>query len=259
MRKEVWQLREDRNSLAKHLETMNLAETERQVISNYPSKFATDSEFISEFISEVGRNIETGAAVREGTVKPTGNWIHVFDDFRDIQDVLSPLTFSGLTADEAAFTKALQHELLTISAQFLLKHNGKALDPRGSLKKRLANLSIDKADRLYENVTVDNQEWKSYSTIMIHLLAIKVYPVICEDALASSVFLTFDKNTGKYEQSPAYEALYQLVNEIRQFNSSATSKNISVIYAFKEIGNPVEFQMPLVELAGLHHIAHRWI
>lgn len=261
VRKEVWQLREDRNSLAKHLETMNFDETERKAVISYPNKFATDSEFISEFISEVGRNIETGTAVREGTVKPTGNWIHVFDDFRDIQDVLSPLTFSGLTADEAAFSKALQHELLTITAQFLLKLDGEPLDPRNSLKKRLAKLSIDKVNRLDESVTVNNKEWKSYSFIMLQLHAIKIYPVICEEALASSLFLTFDRNTGKYEHSSTYEALFQLVNEIRQFESSATSECLSVIYEFstQRIGKPVEFEMPVAKLARLHHITHRWI
>ncbi len=88
-----------------------MTEAERKSIKNFPSKFAEDAEFIARFLSEVGKNRETGIAVRDGTDKPTGNWIYVFKDFKDVLDVIQPFAFNGLTSDEAAYRKALQHEL----------------------------------------------------------------------------------------------------------------------------------------------------
>lgn len=128
VRTEVWQAREDRKALERHLAEMDLEDREREVISAYPSKFFNDAAFISDFISEIGRNAETTDAVSKGGILPTGNWIHTFSNFRDIQDVLSPLAFSGRTADEAAYSSALQHELLALLARFLVKIKGEPFD-----------------------------------------------------------------------------------------------------------------------------------
>ena len=48
---------------------------------SYPSKFTSDAEFISSFIEEVGKNMETKSAIALGSSRPTGNWIHVFKDY----------------------------------------------------------------------------------------------------------------------------------------------------------------------------------
>ena len=51
VRSEVWQVREDRKALSKHLQELHMKESEVKKVLPYPSKFASDAEFISSFIS----------------------------------------------------------------------------------------------------------------------------------------------------------------------------------------------------------------
>jgi hypothetical protein len=119
VRSEVWQVREDRKALERHLAELNKEESEKDQILAYPNKFATDAQFISAFIDEVGRSNETKTAIASGGARPTGNWIHVFRDFPEIIEAVQPLIFAGLPADEASFRTALEGELLEILAMVM--------------------------------------------------------------------------------------------------------------------------------------------
>lgn len=262
VRAEVWQMREDRKALARHLATLEMSEAERKAIQSFPSKFATQADFIGGFLSEIGRNAETDAAVKSGGVKPTGNWIHVFNDYRDVHDVLNPLAFSGLTADEAAYGKALQHELLSVLGRLLIKIDGEARDMRRPLADHLDSCPIKRSDRQSDTMAIDAEKWRSFSTIMFHTLGGPLNMVVIEDALTSSMFLTYDAETGSYRQSPAYEAVVRLVDEIRLYNAAATAENLSIIFNFspKQIGRPKgNIRLPTLQLAMLYGLAQRWI
>ena len=132
VRREVWQMREDRKALEKHLVELGQTEAERDAILSYPNKFATDAAFISDFISEVGRNQETKAALDAGTARPTGNWIHTFERFDEIIGAVRPLIFKGLPVDEASFRTALEAELVELLATCAIKHRGKLFNPADS-------------------------------------------------------------------------------------------------------------------------------
>lgn len=263
VRAEIWQLREDRKALERHLNEMSLEDSERAAISGYPSKFANDAAFVSAFLSEVGRNSETAIAIQQGTAKPTGNWINTFRDFRDIHDVLHPLVFSGKTSDEAAFAKALQHELIEILGRLLIKHNGKPLDMRSQLHKYLIENPIDMDARLEDEFPVENAKWQNFSTILMQTMAVQFDLVVTEDALTSSLFLNFDSSRGSYIQSPAYEGLFRLVEEIRMFKSANISENLELIFEYspKNLGRPKNetIYLPTQRLAFLYGLAHRWI
>ncbi len=84
VRSEIWQVKETRHEFIKFLESTHVDEGTRKAISNHPSKFASDAEFLSNFINEVARNQETKLAVQGKGVAPSGNWIHIFDTFRDV-------------------------------------------------------------------------------------------------------------------------------------------------------------------------------
>ena len=60
VRQDVWQLKEERKGLERFLTQMALDESEKKAITTSPSKFASDAEFIARFITEVGKNLETG-------------------------------------------------------------------------------------------------------------------------------------------------------------------------------------------------------
>ena len=129
VRRDVWQVREDRKALERHLTAQNFLETEKKKVMSFPSKFATDAEFISSFIDEVSKNRETKSALEDGLELPTGNWIHVFTDFGEIISAISPLLFSGLPMSEAAFRKNLEVELVEILSQCMLKDKKGILSP----------------------------------------------------------------------------------------------------------------------------------
>lgn len=105
VRAEVWQSREDRKDLASYLASLPYSDAEKKRIESYPSKFADDAEFINAFINEVGRNRDTVAALKAGTPLPSGNWIHVFHDFREVIATVQAQMFSGVPVAEAALRR----------------------------------------------------------------------------------------------------------------------------------------------------------
>lgn len=262
VRDEVWQLREDRKELARFLADVDVLDRERQAIANAPSKFANDAAFVSSFIAEVGRNVETGRAVTTGAPKPTGNWIHTFRGFRDIHDVLHPLAFTGLSSEEAAYRKALQHDLLTVMAGLLAKYEGKVLDLRPGLRKGLAAHPITVELRDQEWITVDLKEWNAFTTIFYQIMAHRIETVVIDDALTSTIFLDYDPEKGGYTQSPAYDALARLCDEIRRFKELATTEVLSFLSETspRAMGRKTgSADLPTTKVALLYGVAHRWI
>ncbi|QNA84454.1 DUF4062 domain-containing protein [Sphingomonas sp. So64.6b] len=261
VRDQVWQLREDRKALAKHLASLEMNDQERREIVNFHSRFTTDAEFVSAFITEVGRNLETAMAVKRGTEKPTGNWIHTFRNFRDIADVLHPLTFGGLTADEAAYRKALQHELLNILCHLLLKYKGEALDPRASLIKHLNAYAVTMSTRT-EDVYMEGKEWDKFATIFYQLLNGQIEITILPDALTSSIFLQFDPASGGYRKTAAYGAISRLIEEVRRFNKTAANESLATVFEYSPRnrgGKDIPVEIPATKILILHHLALRWI
>ena len=97
VRNDVWQYREDRNELSRFLEKQAIDPGAKHDIVNHPSKWANDSEFICRFISEVCKNEETKKALKDPSQQmPSGNWIHVYNNFRDVIDVIQAQVFSGI-------------------------------------------------------------------------------------------------------------------------------------------------------------------
>lgn len=262
VREEIWNVKEDRKALAKHLETIKMTEDERQSVAAFPSRFSNDAGFVSEFLSEIGRNADTSRAVREGTPKPTGNWVHVFRDFRDVADILTPLTFGGLTADEAAYRKALQHELIETVRRLLLKHKGEALDVRYSLLKHFERYGVERGQPLENPIRLDGREFDVFATTFYAIIGMKFNMVVIQDALTSSLFLKFEPAIGAYVPTDAYRALTRLVEEIRLFNQSNTTDTMAIVSKTSPRsrgGKDVDVVVTAQEVALLHGLALRWI
>lgn len=263
VRDEVWQLKEDRKELARFLAELDMTDAERKAIAGAPSKFGNDADFISAFIAEAGRNVQTSRAVKKGTKKPTGNWLHRFQNFRDIHDVLAPLAFTGLTSEDAAYRKALQHELLIVMSSLCAKYEGRVLDLRAALKKGLDAHPITVEHKNDPWMTVDLKAWNDFTTIFFQALGVSFETVVIDDALTSTIFLDYDADRGGYVQSPAYDALSKLWDEIRRFNRLANSETLSLIYETspKAMGGRKtgSAQISTDKAATLYGLAHRWI
>lgn len=263
VRGEVWQVKEDRKALERHLETVKLDDTEKQKVMQFQSKFANDAEFISTFIDEVGRNNETKQAVEAGEIKPTGNWIHVFKDFEDIVGAIRPLLFSGLPVQEAAFRKALEAELLEILASCMLKTSDKggALSPVGAIKAMSKRCPIKNGIRDGDTLELPTSEWDRFSFLMMHLIACHIHMIVLPDALSSATFFDFDPSEGAFVETDVSRSLAKLIAEVRRFSVVNSGQSLALIYAHSRKNRPrdlTEITVDAFQLAGLYHLSYRW-
>jgi len=168
----------------------------------------------------------------------------------------------GYKRDEAGFAKGLQYELLTVLARLLFKIDGEVRDMRRALQEHLAACPIDRSVKLDGSFVTDSEKWWHFSAIMLHTLGGPLSMVVIENALTSSLFLSQGPESGAYVQSPAYDALFKLTEEIRLYNQAATAKNLAVVDRFsrKKIGRVKrEISLPTQEVLTLYGLAHRWI
>ena len=262
VRSEVWHAKGDRRELAKYLETTALDEASRRAITNFPSKAVADSEFISSFLSEVGKNEETKLAVQGKTTPPSGNWIHVMSGFRDVADVLQGQVFLSIPVEDMTVRRLLRRELRDFVSQCLMKSNGNIYSPRVTIELFHAEHPITMESKGNEVTTVSVRRWRTLSYVAMHLLARKIHPVVLPQVLSRPTFLEFDLQTNSYKETPTYEALLRLQDEIRRFNLSNTSESLAVVFKHsrRARGNDQAewIDIETTELAGLLHLLDRW-
>lgn len=262
VRRDVWQYREQRKELSKFLSQSSATEKEISVIVNSKNKFATDAAAICDFIEEVSRNTETSKAVKEKGEFPTANWVHTFETFRDISDVIRSETFSGIPVETLAFKKLLSRELTEILKSSLVKLNeGKIYSPLNSIyafrKEHTLNLDI----RNHNATEVIAKRWGTISTFAISMLGVKIQAQVLDKAIESPFFLKFNSKLNQFEEEPVYKAIYQLRNEIRLLSKVNTSEVLDVVFEYspKNIGHNIEkFHMDTMKLLQLLHLMEPW-
>ncbi len=262
VRGEVWQVREDRKALSKHLRELNLKESEANKVLAFPSKFASDAELISSFIEEVGRNTETKSAIAGGLPRPTGNWIHVFRDYAEIVAAVNPVILMGLPAHEASFRRALEGELIQILGKCLLKLRGSAvLSPISLFSRFIRKHPIPYEKAMEGHVDMPTSEWDRLATLLIHMAGTRFDAVILRDALSASTFFQFDVSAGMFQDTPERQALKQLYLEVDSFNRANVNETRSTLFkhvAAHRSPHRSEVKIPTLELLSVYHLCHRW-
>ncbi|UGY25453.1 DUF4062 domain-containing protein [Bradyrhizobium septentrionale] len=222
VREEVWLHRESTKELSKYLESIaDLDDEIRRNIASRPTKFASDNHFIVSFIDEISRNKETAEAVKGRGVMPVGNWVHPFTRFSDIRDVLDPLILNGLSVRHAAGRKALQNQLLI-------------------LLRDVVPIIKDKA-MIAPNATLSEAG--------------------LEAALGSDLLLEYLPGEGNFKQTPAYDLLTELLDQIRKLGKARTGLNLNEIVVRgspKNRGADKSVTVPTHLVAGVLHILFRW-
>jgi hypothetical protein len=262
VRSSVWQVREDRRELENFLKELPLDVALRKTITNFPSKFASDAEFLSGFIAQVGRNRETKLAVQGGGVAPAGNWLHVFEGFKDIVDVLQGQLFLATPIEDLTLRRLLRRELRDIVAQCLVKFKaGAVYSPRTSIDRFHQECPLSLEGRQREFTTVSVKRWNLLSTLAFHLLSLQLHPVVLPQAISSSTFLEFELATDSYKETLAYEALLALQNEVRRFNRANTTDTLQVVFKYAPANYPRRsdtIDIETTELAAFLHLLDRW-
>jgi len=261
VRGDIWRMKEDRKELAKHLETLGYDPGARSQILNYPSKAAIDAEFIAAFIQEIARNRETIEALKGKGPLPSGNWVHVFNNFRELIEPIQLQVFAGRPVEDAGMRRLLRSELLEFLRMSLIrKKQQRVFTPRWGIEQFHASLpgtlSLDQMKTLVNTKWFDN-----LCSLWLCTINSRYYPVILPRALASSTFLEFDAKTGKMEELPVYAGLLELSREIEIFQ---LGKNADMMKFFAEtspkfrgcVGDQMEVQTG--SLLVMLHIIDRW-
>ena len=219
VRDEVWQLKETRSELEKHLKKIENLEKEKQdEVLNFTTKFATNAELITSFISEIGKNKETTSSINSGSILPTGNWIRQFKSFKDIIEGLRP--FILIEDLNVKFHKELLKDEL-------LKHS---LSLHGKFKENPQDISLefDKVceaipapKTIYDDVLISKDVWEDFIIVfyLTCLMPINIDLNIIYKTLTNDVFYEYDSSTNKLVKQPIYEDLIQLKSRLVSCNN----------------------------------------
>ncbi|MBN2107151.1 MAG: DUF4062 domain-containing protein [Deltaproteobacteria bacterium] len=230
VRADVWRLREDRKELSKFLETLGLDPGAKDAIKNHPSKCANDAEFIIKFINEVCRIRETKEALGKKAELPTGNWIHIFETFQDVVDVVQTQIFSGIPLEHATLRQLLLNELLELTRLSLVKFGKDDVFSPLKVAEQFHKVHTFDAKCLRQQYQeVDSEEWYTLAYLGVHLIVLKYNTLILPRALESGVFLKYDMASGTFQEEPVYRALYKLNEEIRLFNKANSNDTARLI------------------------------
>lgn len=220
VRNEVWQLKETRNELTRYLENINSFDKDLIAdIVNAPTKFANDAQFVSDFIQEVGKNAETRIAMQDKALLPTGNWIRLFDSFKDIIDSLKELIKIN-DLDYKLNLEILKNELQAYNLQVneILRNCPNALYV--TLNNLLNNAK--KSESPYGEFILDKDDWETFIPIFWYTSVIHYIPIdvqVINQILTSKTFFNFNSQNQSFTKSPIYENLLELKKGIYAFNN----------------------------------------
>lgn len=261
VRRDIWTFRESQKELEAHLRTLPLESEVATTVRRFPTKFAEDAQFIMDFIEEVARNRDSKAAQRAGDPMPTGNWVHIFSDFRDVAAVLDGSILSGLPANDAAFRRALRREMVEILASCLLKNGDYLAAPRGYVDSFQQMFRLKDEHRLQARIEVPGQAWDRLTGPMINLVGVNLHHPLLTQALAAPTFLRFDTDEGGFRETPVSDALWQLEREIRSASRSIADNTLEAIWRYTPRARGGKERPVIVgmeEIGALVNLAYRW-
>lgn len=223
VRKEIWDIREDRNGLKEYLATdaaldKELSDEQKMRIINHPSKFLNDAEFIKDFLAEVARVSEMKKAVTGGGGYPIGNWVYQFSSFKDIADACrTVLNLSGNLRDKAVLAN-LKYELSRNVKELLARSNGH-IEP--------ATLHAESARASFTGDFSDSSHYRLYDLAELSRFVVswgnvgrRLSTTALTDAITSGVFLEYDRTSGTHNVGPLQRALMELEGQLERLRAT---------------------------------------
>ena len=243
VRREIWNLREDRAALGRLL--------------------GSDADAIFEFIHEVGRIEEVNAAMAGEGSLPQANWVHPFDTFRDVVDALRPHLGGALGLRRVALTGNLQQELIGNLRQ-LLERGRESGKP--SPRFRLATA----ARAQFSGGPFDTSGITARGLMLLSAFAIsetyageRLSTQFLDEALVSGEFLDFDPQKDRYVVGLLQSAMNSLKREIlalRQQEAAISNLERQALverYRHLEGDNLIEVENPAIYKVVVVHDRQR--
>lgn len=229
IREEIWTIREDRKKLLKIIEDKfitqyELKRPEISEIVNYKSKFINDAEFIFSFINEVARIKEMKNAINLNTDYPPSNWIHTFNNFADIVDVLKVEFSFKKSLELEALNTNIKLEILSNLSHLLSKSKGKIHEPSNvsAIFKKKYQLEEPEGSTMIERKFVNIL---LFSYVMIRGAGPHISTQFIDRGLESGKYLIFDTVENCYKKSPFFELLFKLKINIQKFKKAQDNFN----------------------------------
>ena len=242
VRRELWDLREDRKALENYLRNdlvaaKELTEDKLTEVVNHPSKFLNDAETIFAFIDEVARTEEMVKAINTHDAYPQGNWVHAFDSFGDIVTALQQSIKVGGNLRRRGLLANLRHEIALNLLQFLQKRDDK-LQPqiyrwRGIRAGFLKQVNPD----FMGESRIDALTMNTFCMCCIQPVPF-LETTFLEECLSSGEFLEYDRESDSPKVGSLQARLIELLKEIRSHlrscQKAAEGKNLLGAYGTRD-------------------------
>jgi hypothetical protein len=219
VRKIVWDYKHSQKELETFLRQefcirKEVTEDDIKKIMNRPSDFANQATVTMSFIDEVAKVGEMKNAIsNQGGAVPTANWLHIFSTFQEIVDCLK-IEFAVDDTKRKRLIYLLEKEICENLSEILI------WDEK---KKQVLELCSD-GDILRDKMQGNS---KSISDMDAEELADRffnnwIYSYTCNkmstryisQSIDSGLFLKYEKEHGRYEQTKLSHALWLLGKEI---------------------------------------------
>ena len=218
IRSEIWTIKEDRKALIKYLENDFIAQKELSKdeigdISNHRSKFVNNANFIFNFIDEVCKKDEMIIASQGKGEFPKNNWVHSFNNFSDIIEVLNLELNIKTPLEIISLQFNLRNELNDILSNLLTKQNsGKLIKDNewSSFARR------DISDNINEKSKMPFKyfKWLTIFALIGTTRSSNIKTFFIERAVTSGTFLEFDNNKNVIKDSKLSYYLNVLLDKV---------------------------------------------
>ena len=222
VRKNLWDIKEDRKGLEKLLKSEyeqdnELSEEKRDLIAKslyHSSRFVNDANFIFSFIEEVSKSKQMKEATTGETIEfPTHNWINIFSDFKDIIDVLKAELRIDFSLSRKKWGELICENLSTVLSSFLTKNVSGAitaycysvkdvLDIFPKNENQDFQITKRQGERLFIFIAINQLDVKNIS--YVQLLA----------AVQSGIYLEYDAYKSDFKMSILQKSLLEIIENI---------------------------------------------
>lgn len=214
VRKEIYDVREDRKGLEDVLLALDLQENERTLVKEHESRIIKNAGEIFRFLEEVSRNVEMKKANQtESAIYPTGNWIYQFSSFNDIVSVLK----NTLNINRGLAKQIWMENIRTEVIENIVCLTQKVSDGRIVKNFQPGLIGTDKLYSAHDFKLSGRDLWKLYyfNTIGLpNVLALK-YDVM-RRALQSETFFDYDSEEQRLKPNKIYYFLHKLIWKLQR-------------------------------------------
>jgi len=260
VRSEVLNHSQSVKELAKELANdLSLTDSQREKLTNHPTRAMDDAKAIISFIDEVSRNKETVRATNGDAEAPIANWVSPFSTFTDVRQALDPLIVHGLTIPQAAGRKALEVQLVKFLTDLQpMRSEEKVFNPVSSVLNLRKTLNIT-ADQILNKIHIGVDDWNRLYTLHMASARSKTDHHFLVGTLNSDLLLQYDPATGTYQETLEYGQLSRLVDLSRGFMASDPSR-FSELFSFgKNIVGKGSGDIPAEHLIPIIGRLLRWV